>query len=66
MLNKYGNSRIAIFEIYFIDIYNFLENYYYNLDLDLDRNLDYYDNIFLFFNNYSFDYNFFYDAISIN
>ena len=38
MSNKYYNSYIATFEIYYVDVYNPLENYYYNRDLD--RNLD--------------------------
>ena len=64
MRNRYYNYYIETFEIYFIDVYDFLRDYYYYCDLDLDRNLAYYDNASLYLNNYDFDYDFFYDIKS--
>ena len=61
MLDKYYNSYIATFETYFVNVYDLLENYYYNRDLD--RDLDYCDNAYLYLNDYNFDCDFFYDAI---
>ena len=61
--DRYYNYRVETFEAYFVDVYDFLEDYYY-YELDLDRDLAYCDSASLYLNNYDFNYNFFYDIKS--